>query len=151
MNRHVFAPAGILIAAVFSLTSVFAQGTRAAPQTTPAPPAQAKWVKPYKGTGTIEVIQSPSKQVGKEIVTILKIRNTSPGALALLKGAETWFDKKLKPVTGDAPPPIRRPINPGEIVELTFRSPIAPDLYRSTYQFTHANGEVRAKQVKEFK
>jgi hypothetical protein len=149
MNRRLFAPAAALLFAVCSAPSLYAQATKAAPQPA-APAAPAKWVKPYKGTATIEVIQGPSRKIGTEMVTVLKIKNTSPGALALLKGDETWFDKNLKPASGDSPRPIRQPVAPGEIVELTFKAPWKADLYRSTYQFTHVHGEVKAKAVKQF-
>jgi hypothetical protein len=151
MNRRVLAPSAFLLALLFSTAPVFAQATKAAPTATPAPAAPAKWVKPYKGTATIDVIQSPSRKVGNEMVTVLKIKNTSPGAIALLRGDETWFDKNLKPASGDSPKPIRQPLNPGDVVEMTFHAPYKPDLYRSSYQFTHANGDVKATQVKQFK
>ena len=149
MNRHPFAPAAAFLFALAATTTVFAQAQKAAPQP-PAPAAPAKWMKPYKGTATIEVIQGPSKPVGTEIVTVLKIKNTSPGALFLLKGDETWWDKSRKPVSGDSPRPIRQPVGPGEVVELTFRAPKLPGLVQSSYQFTHANGDIKAKSVKKF-
>lgn len=149
MNRQVFASALTFAFAVVTATSAFAQATKAAPQPS-APPAPAKWMKPYKGTATIEVIQGGSKRVGNELVTVLKIKNTSPGALFLLKGDETWWNKQRKPASGDSPRPIRQPVGPGEIVEMTFRAPYSPDLVQSSYQFTHANGDVKAKPVKKF-
>ena len=144
MNR-VFAPAIAFLFAVFTTTTVFG-----APSQQPPPPAKAKWSKPYKGTATIEVIKGDSKSVGKEMVTVLKIKNTSPGALFLFRADETWWDKNRKPASGDSPPPVRYPLGPGEIVEITFRSPYQPGLSQSSYQFSHANGEVKAKQVKKF-
>lgn len=155
MKRHVFALATAFLSVVLTSGSAIAQASKsvekAAPQAAPAPPAPAKWVKPVKGLATIDVIQTPSKYSGKEIITNLKVKNTSSGAIALLKVEEFWYDKDLKIVTGDASAPIRKPINPGEIVEITLKSPFAPNLYRSRYAFTHANGEVKATQVKEFK
>ena len=151
MSRHVFAPAASLLFVAFTATAVLAQATKAAPTTGPAPATPAKWAKLHRGAATIEVIQAPARKVGNEIVTVVRIRNTSAGSLALLKAEETWFDKNLKAASGDAPKPLRQPIAPGEIVEITFRAPYKPDLYRSSYQFTHANGEVKATPVKAFK
>ena len=149
MNHRVFASALTFAFAALTATVTFAQAAKAAPQQTP-PAAPAKWVKPYKGTATIEVIQGASKQVGKELVTVLKIKNTSPGPLFLLRGDETWWNKERKPALGDSPRPIRQPVAPGEIVEMTFRAPYSRDLVQSSYQFTHANGDVKAKAVKKF-
>lgn len=155
MSRRLFAPAVTLLFVVSS-SAAFAQSGKpaaqpAAPTAAPAPPAKAVWVKPVKGTATIDVIQSPARKVGNDIVTVMKIKNTSGGAIALLKGEEFWYDKNLKLVTGDTMAPLKKPINPGEIVEITFKSPYKPDLYRSNYAFTHANGEVKANAVKAFK
>ena len=54
-------------------------------------------------------------------------------------------------VTGDQYRHKKAPILPGEIVEITLRSPVKPDLYRSQVTFRHANGEVKPTQVKAFK
>jgi hypothetical protein len=153
MNRHVFAPAVVLAVTALSAAGI-AQTTKpdakAAAPAEAAPAAPAKFAKLQKGLAVIEVVQVSGRQVGKDIVTVLKIKNMSPGALGLLKAEEFWYDKNLKVVSGDAIQPIRKPIQPGEIVEITFKSPVAPDLYRSRYTFSHANGEIKANQVKAF-
>jgi hypothetical protein len=110
MNRLVFAPAAAIALCVLTATTAFTHNTlsdqqqppaaKAAP-TTPAPPAPAKWIKPVKGQATIEVLQGPSKKVGDEIVTVIKVRNTASGPIALLKCDEYWYDKKMQVVTGD--------------------------------------------------
>jgi hypothetical protein len=41
-------------------------------------------------------------------------------------------------------------VNPGEVLDVTLKSPVRPDLYQSQYAFSHANGKVDAKQVKKF-
>ncbi len=123
--------------------------TPAAPATQQTPPAKAKFVPLVKGIAKIEVIQGQSKPDGKDIVTILKIKNVSDGSIGLLRVDELWYNKDLKHVSGDSQQ-IRRAILPGEIVEITLRSPSAPNLYRSQYAFSHANGKIDAKAVKKF-
>ena len=90
-------------------------------------------------------------KVGQDIVTVIKVKNTSAGAISLLKVDEYWYDKKLNVVTGDSQP-YRKPFNPGEIIEVTLKSPIKPnvELYRSQYQYSHANGDIKVKAVKKF-
>jgi hypothetical protein len=122
-------------------------------QAPPAPVQKSKFVPPVKGAATVEVIQGPSKRVGKEMVTTLKVRNTSAGPINLLKADEYWYDKKMKIVTGDQFAYKKAPIQPGEIVEITMRSPV-PDgveLYRNQVMFRHAYGDVKATAVKAFK
>ena len=121
----------------------------------PATPAQtsaampAKWAKPVKGTAYIEVIRGTSKREGNDMVTGLKIKNTSDAPIALFRIDEIWYDHKQKQVTGDSYT-FHRPVNPGEVVDVTLKSPVKPDLYQSQYAFSHANGKVDAKQVKKF-
>jgi hypothetical protein len=150
MNRPVFAPAVGFLAVVLSSSLAFAQATQAAPTTPAKPVPTGGWMKPHKGTATIEVLRGPSKQVGKEMVTVLKVKNTTAGAIALLKVDEYWYDKANKGVSGDTQA-VRKPIGPGEIAEITCKSPWTATMVQSQYIFTHANGDVKATSVKQFK
>ena len=76
-------------------------------------------------------------------------RGMGGGPIAGLRIDEYWYNQKLVQVTGDTQR-VRAPIAPGEVVEITTRSPIKPDLYKSTLMFNHANGKVTAKGVKKF-
>ena len=118
---------------------------------TQAPAQPAKYIAPVKGLATIEVIQSPSKRVGKEMVTVLKIRNTSQGSINLLRLDEYWYDNNRKFVTASQYAHKKAPIQPGEIVEITLRSPVKPGIERNQIMFSHAYGKVDAKTVKAFK
>jgi hypothetical protein len=163
MKRSRFAPAALVVASLAVAPAVFAQ-TKTAPakpavaavQGPPgkAAPAQApatpvKFYKPIKGPANIEVIQGTGKRVGSDIVTVLKIRNTSSGSIGLLKVDEYWYNKKLAVVSGDTQH-VRKPFNPGDVVEITMKAPVKPDLYKSQYAFSHAGGEIKVKPVKKF-
>jgi hypothetical protein len=148
MIRSALAATAALCISAFALPSA-AQAPKPATPTSTASPAPAKWVKPVKGTAYIEVIRGNSKRVGNDMVTGLKIKNTSDGAIALFRVDEIWYDHKLKQVTGDSYT-FHRPVNPGEVVDVTLKSPVKPDLYQSQYAFSHANGKINAKQVKKF-
>jgi hypothetical protein len=152
MTRSAVVSALTVVLAAASASIVQAQAAKpAAPAETPAPPAaKAKWMAPVKGVATIEVIRGASKHVGKEVVTVLKIKNTSSAPIALLRADEYWYDKDRKMVSGDTQR-HRQPLQPGEIVELTMRSPLKPNLVQSTINFAHANGTIQAKGVKQFK
>jgi hypothetical protein len=142
MRRFMFLTA---LACVLSMPAVFAQ-----PQ---APATPAKYVAPVKGIATIEVIKTPSKRVGKEMVTVLKVRNTSKGAINLLKADDYWYDKTMKVVSGSPYAHKKAPIQPGEIIEITLRSPIPPGvtLHQNQIIFRHAYGDAKATEVKVFK
>ena len=104
---------------------------------------------PVKGTAYVEVIQGAPKKVGSDMVTVSRVKNVSNGPIAGLRVDEYWYNQKREQVTGDTQR-VRAPIAPGEVVEVTTKSPIKPDLYRSTLMFVHANGKVTAKGVKKF-
>ena len=144
------------LAVVFSAgiaAGAFAQSKPAAPTpaATPEPAARAKWVAPIKGDATVQMIKTNSKHVGKEIVTNFKIKNISAGAIALFRIDEYWYDNGPKPqmVTGDTQR-YTKPIMPGEIVEMTTRSPAKPGASRSQWSFSHANGKIVPKVVTKF-
>jgi hypothetical protein len=120
---------------------------------TQAPAQPAKYIAPVKGTATIEVIQAPSKRVGKEMVTVLKIRNTSKGSINLLRLDEYWYDSNRKLVTASQYAHKKAPIRPGEIIEVTLRAPIAAGTNPVVSQvlFRHAKGDAKATSVKVFK
>lgn len=158
MKRHALALAAPLVCGLVLVSSASAQtrpgaqapAAKAAPvSATPAPAAPARFARLVKGLAEIHVIQSPSRKVGNEMVTVLKIKNMSPAAIGLLKVEEYWYNTKTQMVSGDSQP-YRKPFNPGEVIELTMKSPIKPDLYRNQFKFTHANGEVKVTPVKKF-
>jgi hypothetical protein len=118
---------------------------------TPPPAQKAKFVPPVKGLATIEVQQLPSKRVGKEMVTTYKVKNTSKGSINLLKADEYWYDTSKKVVSGAPYAHTKAPILPGEIVEITLKSPYNVQMKQSQVIFAHANGKIDAKAVKSLK
>jgi hypothetical protein len=150
MNRHVFAPAVGFLVVVLSSGPLFAQATQAKPTTPAKTLPTSGWVKPIKGLVTVDVIRGATKKVGNEVVTVLKVKNTSSGSIALLKVDEYWYDKKNTIVSGDTRS-VRQPVQPGQIVEIECRSPYNPEAFQNQYFFSHANGQVKATVVKKFK
>ena len=150
MNRHVFAPAIAFLFAVFTATTVFAQAQKVAPQ--PATPAtRAKFVRPVKGMAYIQMLQpAKTKRVGKDVVTVVTIKNMSNGAIHLLKVDEYWYDKSRKNIVTASMASVRKPINPGDIVEITLTSPWNAAMNVNQYFFSHANGKIDVKAVKKF-
>ena len=140
MRRFVLLTA---LACVLSAPAAFAQ-----PQ---APAKPAKYIPPVKGVATIEVLQMPTKRVGKEMVTVIKVRNTSKGSINLLKADEYWYDKNVKLISGTQYAHKKAPIQPGEIVEITLKSPYVAGVQRNQIMFRHANGDIKATAVKAFK
>lgn len=120
-------------------------------QTAPPPAQKSKYVPPVQGLATLEVIQSPPKRVGKDMVSVAKIRNTSKGSINLLIVDEYWYDANLKIVAAGVYRHRKAPIQPGEIIEVTMTTPWNAQMQRNHLLFRHANGKAEAKAVKAFK
>jgi hypothetical protein len=142
-----------LTLAIGTISVALAQTPPAQPatQAAAAPATAAKWIPPVKGVATAEVIRGQSRKVGNDMVTVLQVKNTSKGAIALLGIEEIWYDNSTprKIVTGDQQK-VKKLINPGEVVEVTMKSPYKAGIALSQYVFSHANGKVDAKSVKKF-
>ena len=150
MNRSAFAPAVALLLCTAVASSAFAQAKPAAPApTTQAPAVRAKFATPLKGEAPLQVIQS-SRLVGKEIVTSYKVKNMASSPIALLRLDEYWYDKGGKNMVWSETYRHRQPFQPGEVIEITIKTPGNRGAERSQAQFTHANGKVTVKPVKKF-
>lgn len=120
---------------------------------TQAPAQKARFIPPVKTTATIEVIQGRGKRVGADMVTVIKVRNTSKGSINLLKIDEYWYDggKPVQIVSSSQYAHRKAPILPDEIVEITMKAPYRATMRQNQMMFTHAYGKVDAKAVKAFK
>jgi hypothetical protein len=148
MRRHSVPTLVLLLSAAFSF-QVYAQATPAK-QTSPAPATPAKWMPPLKGEGTVEVIKGQPRRVGNDMVTTMKVKNTSKSPLALLTVDEYWYGSaSADAVSGDTQR-YKALLAPGDVAEITMRSPFRADMNRSQILFKHANGSIKAKQVAKF-
>ncbi|MEO5897465.1 MAG: hypothetical protein ABIS06_17375 [Vicinamibacterales bacterium] len=136
------------IALVAALALMFSNALSAQP-----PTQKAKFIPPVKGTATIEVIQASAKRVGPDMVTLIKVRNTSKGSINLLKIDEYWYDggKPARIVSSSQYAHRKAPILPNDVVEIEIKSPYNAKMRQNQMMFTHANGKVEAKAVKAFK
>jgi hypothetical protein len=110
-------------------------------------PAEAphKLVAPVRGEALIGYLKPVSKRDGKFIITTIKIKNLSSGAIAGLKVDEFWYDKKGDPVTGAQPFRYRKPLQPGEVIDVVLKVPTDPRMDRNQYKFEHANGTIKTQ------
>jgi hypothetical protein len=148
-----FAVTPVLLGFLAFTPGAFAQAAKATPATAanaPAPEvAKARMAPPVKGTAYVEVIQGAPKKIGPDMVTVSRVKNVSNAPIAGLRIDEYWYNQKMVQVTGDTQR-VRAPIAPGEVIEVTTKSPVKPDLYKSTTMMVHANGKVNATGVKKF-
>jgi hypothetical protein len=138
MKRFALLPA---LALVLSSTLAFAQA--------PPPAEKAKFIPPVKTTATIDVQRVSQKRASKEIVTTIKVRNTSKGSINLLRVDQYWYDKSSKQVSFGAYAHKKAPMQPGEVVEIKIVAPDNSQINHDLLMFKHAYGKVEAKAVKK--
>jgi len=111
------------------------------------PAARPRLVAPVRGVAELGYTKPVVKNAtigGKAfVVTTIQVKNLATGAIAGLKVDEFWYDKTGNPVTGDTYR-HRTPLQPGEVITITLETPRAPAMDRNQYNFTHANGDIKA-------
>jgi hypothetical protein len=112
-----------------------------------APPALQKLVAPVRGQAEIGFTTPVSKNDGKFITTTIRIKNLSTGAIAGLKVDEFWYDKDGNTVTGSPSFRYRKPLQPGEVIDVTLKVPVDKRMNRNQYKFEHANGTVKTTKL----
>ena len=105
-----------------------------------------KLVAPVRGNAKVEITRPNTKVIGKEIVTTFLLKNIEAAPIAGLKIEENWYDKSGNPVMGDTFRHLK-PIKPGEVVTISFKTPRSPSMQRNQYLITHANGIVKQQVV----
>jgi len=109
--------------------------------------APRKLVAPVRGEALLGYLKPVSKREGNFIVTTIRVKNLSSGAIAGLKVDEFWYDKKGDPVTGAQPFRYRKPLQPGEVIDVVLKVPVDPKMDRNQYKFEHANGTIKTQQM----
>jgi hypothetical protein len=148
----------LALAGVVLLASGAVAGqAKAKPATTPAvapaaavqsaPPARL--VPPVRGTAELGYTKPVTKNDGKFLITTMKIKNLASGSIAGLKIDYILYDKGSNPVTGDTFR-SRKPVQPGEVIDVVLKAPVNKAAVRDAFNFTHANGEIKPKLMAKF-
>jgi hypothetical protein len=144
MNRHTHAMLAVASAFLVVVSTAAQQPAPAAGQ---APTAKPRLVAPVRGIaqlGYTKPVVKPGKIDGRDfVITTIAVKNMANGSIAGLKVDEFWYDKAGDPVTGDT---FRhpKPLLPGEVITITLRTPRNPKMDRNQYNFSHANGDIKA-------
>ena len=108
--------------------------------------AGQKLIAPIRGNAKVEMTKPTTKVSAKEIVTTFLIKNIEAAPIAGLKVEENWYDKGGNPVMGDTFRNLK-PLQPGEVITVTFKTPRVPAMQRNQYLFSHANGIIKQQVV----
>ena len=142
----------LAVAAVvlMSASALAGQAKPAAPAAQAAPAAPAKFIPPIRGEAEVSMTKPATRRTKDEIITTFKVKNPSAtGSIAGLKISEFWYDKGGNPVSGDEFR-YRKPLMPGEVIDVELRSPVNPKMASSQYKFEQQNGAVKPKVVAKF-
>ena len=134
------------LALAAALGFVFAPVALAQTPAPAAPAAPRKLISPFRGDATVEFTKPVTKRVGANIVTTLVVKNTSSGPLAGFRLEESWSDKSGNLAGGDT---YRhpRPLMANEVITITLTTPFNTRMTSNSYNFIHANGNVKPKNV----
>ena len=139
----------VAVAAALISTTMFA-GVGAAQSTQLTPIlAGKKVVPPLKGEAQIEVTQPVTRPVPAKstVLTTVKVRNASTGPIARLVFVETWYDAGGQVISGGRSA-INGLLQPGEVQTMTIETPFNAKMKSNQFNFTQANGTVKATKVK---
>jgi len=128
------------------LTGAFLPSSIARAQA-PAAAGGTKLISPVRGQAEIGYLTPVSKREGGMVVTTIKVKNLAAGPIAGLKVDEFWYDKAGEPVTGAQPFRYRKPLMPGEVIDVVLRVPTNPKMNSNQYKFEHANGAIKATRL----
>lgn len=125
-----------------------AAGQASVPGTPPQGQAESpRFVPPVRGTAEIAYAPPKTQVKNNVVITTILVKNTSTGSIAGLTIEEYWWDKSSNPVTGDSVR-LQKPLLPGETTTLTLETPKDPRMFRNTYVFRHAFGQIKATAQK---
>lgn len=108
-----------------------------------------KMVPPLRGTAQISMLKPKVDRVKDMVVTKLSIKNMSNAPVVGLKVDEFWYDKGGNTLPADSQR-LRKPLQPGEVVEITLNTPSNKAMFSNKYNFSHSNGDVKVTQVASF-
>lgn len=112
-----------------------------------APAGPTKLIAPARGEVELGYTRPVSTREGNMVVTKIKVKNLAKAAIAGLKVDEFWYDKAGNPVAGAPSFRYRKPLMPGEVIEVVLRTPVNPAMNQPQWKFEHANGKVKTTLV----
>jgi hypothetical protein len=146
MNRARFAIIAALAAATAAGSTLLAQNPAPKAPEFKSILANRKVEPPIKGQAEVDYVQPSTKRNGDVVVTTIRVKNTSPGPIARLTVAETWFDKNGA-IVGGGQGYLEKILEPGGIETITIQTQWNAKMNGNGYNFTHANGTVKPRRV----
>lgn len=128
-------------------THVYAKQTQTQPM---KPILSGKFTPPVRGVAEIQYTKPKVDRKGKQVITTIQVKNVSNAPIAGFRCDETWYDKQRGLVPGGDQFRVKKLFEPGEVITITLTDEVDSRMDTNNYQFAHANGPVKAKQVPKF-
>ena len=109
-----------------------------------APAERPRFVAPVRGEAEIGYTKPDVKVQGDTVVTTIRVKNLSNGAIAGLRIEEFWWNSGNNPLPADSQR-LSKPLMPQEVAEIVLNTPQSPDMARNSYKFSHANGTIKTQ------
>lgn len=151
MNRVRIALAAIIAGLSLAAADVAVAGQAAqdGPQSLKPILSGKKYTPPIKGAAAIDFIKPITKREKDLIITTIEVKNTSNAPIGRLTVDETWYDKSGGTIPGSKGV-INGLLQPGETGTVRIETPYNPKMNSNNWNFSHANGAIKPRQVKSF-
>ena len=102
-----------------------------------------------RGLARVQILAPETKVEGNEVISTIRVRNVSKGSITGFSVSEYWYDDQGNATPGSSRT-HRKPFVPGEVLEIELRTTKNSKFYQNQFEFSHANGEVKATVVQGF-
>jgi hypothetical protein len=125
---------------VLALTGGFLV-TAGAPTAQTQDAARPKLISPVRGAAELGYTNAVRKREGSVVTATFKVKNLAAAPIAGLRIEEFWYDKGGEIVGGSEPFRYRKPLAPGEVLDVTLKVQVNPKMQRSQLKFSHGDGK----------
>ena len=101
------------------------------------------------GLAKVQILTPETKVEGDEVITTIRVRNVSKDWIRRFTVAEHWYDEQGN-AAGSSSRTHQARFMPGEVIEMELRTRKNPKFYQNQFEFSHANGDVKAFPVGSF-
>jgi hypothetical protein len=102
-----------------------------------------------RGLARVQILTPETKVEGDEVITTIRVRNVSNDWITRFMVTEHWYDEQGNAVRSGSRTHQKR-FMPGEVIEMELRTRKNPKFYQNQFEFSHANGHVKATPVERF-
>ncbi len=153
MNRFNRALVALSVCAGFAVAGSAHARQATPPQREPLKPIlKGNFVPPITGPAEVQYTKAKVARKGKQVVTTIQVKTISKAPIAGFKCSEIWYDKQRALVAGAGDTYVHKLLfQPGEIITITLTDDYDPKtMDANKYQFSHARGDVKGKEVPRF-